>query len=99
MPGGRLCGVAAQMAELWEFLRKAGRVEVVQPENVLSLSTQSSLEFSLLFEWFGVAHSDSGVSTFFIREPLLLKFVCLWVHAFVCLEATEVSVGFSDVKL
>lgn len=97
MPGGRLCGVAAQMAELWEFLSKAGRVEVVQAENVLSLSMQSSLEFSLLL--FVVAHSDSGVSTSFIPEPLLLKFLCLWVHTFVGLEATEVAVGFSDVKL
>lgn len=95
MPGGRLCGVAAQMAELWEFLRKAGRVEVVQAENVLSLSMQSSLEFSLLFGWFGVAHSDSGV----IHEPLQLKFVCLWVHTFVGLQETEVALGFSDVTL
>lgn len=64
MPGGRLCGVAAQMAELWEFLGKAARVEVVQAENVLSLSMQSSLEFSLWsFERFGFAHGGSGVST------------------------------------
>lgn len=72
MPGGRLCGVAAQMAELWGFLRRAGRVEVVQAENVLSLSMQSSLEFALSsFGWFGLAHSDSGVST-----PLSINLCC-----------------------